>query len=288
MPATTMQAQTVWHVWRRIMREVPLQQALFHPPGGKLTEQALSGLGLKGEEAAAARAYAGQADRAQWFVLNYRFRLANSFTNALETGAPLVLRALLNKNADVNALGCEFLDRQGWKDFGPYVYTYCAAALDFLAAHPVSEAPKGLHDLIGLEGTVVALMRDMASQPPQTAASEQQGPLRRSPRARSYTSAHRLTAALRDKKSLGRVDLVALPADQHEHFIVYLPDPQASHKYALVPPRAAQILAALEQPCPTAELPQRLQALGFAGRTDDDTLCLTQLRAQHAIIGAEA
>ena len=84
------------------------------------------------------------------------------------------------------------------------------------------------------------------------------------------------------------MDRIAGIITQHEHFIVHLPDPQASHKYALVPPRAAQILAALEQPCPTAELPQRLQTLGFAARTGDDTQCLTQLRALHAIMGGEA
>lgn len=288
-PVSTLPAQATWQVWRRIMREQPLQQALFHPPAGRLTDETLDDFGLLGEQAQAARAYAEQADRAQWFVLNYRFRLANSFVNALDTGAPLVLRVLLNRGLDVTALGREFLDQQAWKDFGPYVYAYCAAALEFLAAHAVAKECPGLNDLIGLEAAVVALMRDLGSQPAQaTAADDAAGPLRRSARARSHDSAYGLAAALRDKSSLGRVDLVALPPGQQEHFIVYLPDLQAAHKYAVIPPRAAQILAALAQPCAAAELPQRLQACGHVAHAPEDAQTLRQLRALHAIVGAEA
>lgn len=284
-----MQAQSVWNTWRRIMREQPLQQLLFDHPADTLTDDQLHAFGLAGDELQAARAYGLQADRAQWFVLNYRFRLANSFLNALETGAPLVLRALLNKGLDVNQLGCEFLEQQGWKDYGPMVYAYCAEALDFLAQHPDSENPAGLRALIGLEATVVALMRDLARLPPyspQLEAQDGQGLLRRSPYARHFSSRHRLSTVLRDKKLLGRQDLALLPGTEQEHFVVYLPQAEASHKYGLLPARAMEILQALDHPCTRDELPGRLQALGFAPAREGDTQCLQQLRAQRLIAGA--
>ncbi|GAB3377248.1 hypothetical protein [Azotobacter armeniacus] len=279
-----MQAQTVWQVWRRIMREVPLQNALFNtrPHEGPAAD-VLASFGLNEEQQAAARAYASQADRAKWFVLNYRFRLSNSFLNALETGAPLVLRALLNKGANINQLGEEFLDTQEWKDFGPYVYSYCQAALDFLARHEVSAEPFGLRDLIGLEMTVVALMRDLADQPSLTTEeiTVDTGPLQRTPYAKTFCSKSKLSHCLRDKKSLGRVSLEA----ETEHYLVFLPHVELSHKYSLLPLRAVEILAALEKPCPRQELPARLVSLGFAASSKDDEHCLIQLKAQRALCG---
>jgi hypothetical protein len=283
-----MQAQSVWRVWRRILREESLQQALFNPPSGKPQEDSLSSdYGLQNDELKAACSYAAQADRAQWFVLNYRFRLANSFLNALEVGAPLVLRALLNRDININQLGCEFLDRHGWKDFGPYVYTYCSEALIFLDNHTVSKEFAGFRSLIGLEASVVALMRDLEKLPPYPATETNQGPLRLSPYAHRYSSNHRLSPVLRNKNNLGHIDCEKLQDDQQEHYLIYLPNPESSHKYALLPQRGAEILEALAEPCPYEQLSQRLEALGFAPRSDEDSLYLARLKSQQAIFGED-
>lgn len=83
-----MRAQTVCHVWRRLLREVPVQQALF-----EVAPLHAGGAGLSEEEQDVANAYARRADHARWFVTNYRYRLTHSLLNALDTGAPLTLRA---------------------------------------------------------------------------------------------------------------------------------------------------------------------------------------------------
>lgn len=83
-----MSVQTVWPVWGRLLREPPLQQALCE--GAPLPA---GGAGLSEEEPDVANAYAPRADRAGWFVTNYRYRLTHSLLNALDTCAPLTLRA---------------------------------------------------------------------------------------------------------------------------------------------------------------------------------------------------
>ena len=264
-----MNPQIVWQVWRRILREPELQQALFSAaPTG------LERFGLDGEARAAALAYGAQAERAQWFVLNYRYRLANSFLNALETGAPMVLRALLAKGLDLRALGEQFLDQHGWKDYGPHVYTYCRDALGFLSVHAETAAPHGLRQLIGLESVAVELLLSLAAG----AACAPAG-LARTSFAACYDSDARLSAWLRDKKQLGKADLAA----GEEHYLVYLPDPEQALKFALLPPRALEIYRALERPCAPAALAGALAARGYAMHNEQDAACLKVLTGYRAI-----
>ncbi|HAT32263.1 MAG TPA: hypothetical protein DCW29_15870 [Janthinobacterium sp.] len=264
-----MNARIVWQVWRRIMREPALQEAVF---GAR--PQELERFGLRGEAREAALAYGAQADRARWFVVNYRYRLANSFLNALETGAPMVLRALLAKGCDLRALGEQFLDQHGWKDYGPNVYTYCRDALRFLSEHAATETPYGLRQLIGLEGAGVELLLGVADGVPATPAG-----LARTPWAAYYHSDARLSAWMRDKKQLGKADL----APGEEHFLVYLPDPEQALKFALLPPRALEIYRALVRPCAPGTLAGALAARGYAEHTEQDQACLRALAGYRAI-----
>ncbi|HZW21105.1 hypothetical protein [Noviherbaspirillum sp.] len=270
-----MNAQTVWNVWRRIMREPALQQALLEERGEDLSRFAFSE-----PEKQAALAYARDASRAKWFVLNYRFRLANSFINALETGAPLVLRALLRRGADLRGLGERFLDMHGWKDYGPFVYGYCRDALEFLAQDDCTAQPAGLRDLIGLEMTVVDLLRSLAAAP-DAGADENTAFLRRTPLARHYRSRYRLSDWLRDKTLLGQGDLPAGVQD----YLVYLTDYDSTYKFALLPPRAVEILQALTSPCLPVELSSRLAASGAAPLVAADDKHLALLKGCRAISG---
>lgn len=274
-----MQAETVWHVWRRILREEPLQQALWGH-GTLKGDDALAPFGLSDAQRQAALAYGARADRAKWFVLNYRFRLTNSFLNALETGAPMVVRALLNRGVVITALAQQFLDEQQWRDFGPFVYEYCDRALQFLATHEITAPSAGLRNLIGLERTVVRLMRQLAAPPAQDRRAGD-GLLRRQPTALEFRSDSQLSVWLRDKKLLGTFE----PPSQKENYLVYLPAPEAGHKYALISSRAMQILQALDLPCERRQLPERLTACGQAAVTPDDDDCLRQLQALRAIDG---
>ncbi|NRR30611.1 hypothetical protein HSX11_10470 [Oxalobacteraceae bacterium] len=270
-----MNPEIVWHTWRRIMREPALQQAVFKAPAAD--GAGLERFGLDGEARAAALAYGAQAEQAQWFVVNYRYRLANSFLNALETGAPMVLRALLAKGLELRELGEQFLDQHGWKDYGPRVYGYCRDALRFLSEHPATAAPEGLRDLIGLERTGVELLLSLADGGAATAPAP--AILARTPWAACYRSEARLSAWMRDKKQLGKGDLAA----GVEHYLVYLPDPAQALKFALLPPRALEIYQALQHPIKLAALPGALAALGHAEQTGQDQACLKALTGYRAV-----
>ena len=75
------------------------------------------------------------------------------------------------------------------------------------------------------------------------------------------------------------------PPSHKEDYLIYLPAPEASHKYALLPGRAMQILQALDVPCERSQLPDRLTARGWAAVTPEDDACLGQLQTQKAIDG---
>ncbi len=266
-----MNPQVVWHVWRRIMRDTDLQHALFEEGGANLVR-----FGLAGEAHEAALAYSREADRAKWFVLNYRYRLANSFLNALETGAPLVLRSLLARGFELRVLGEQFLNLRGWKDYGPYVHAYCGDALQFLATHQATEAPRGLRQLIGLENTVVQLLIGLAALPGPSTDTDM---LRRTPMARYFQSDVQLSVWMRDKKQLGKTDL----PEGTEHYLVYLPNLDSAHKFALLPQRAAELYRALAQPCTREQLPQALERMGYAPSSAQDNEYLNVLAGYRAI-----
>ena len=259
-----MDALVVWKVWRRIMRETDLQTALFAQPDAKrLVESDLLSFGFSDAERHAALAYAAERDRAQWFVVNYRFRLTNSFMNALETGAPLVLRALLGKSLDLKQLGEEFLDGQDWRDYGPYIYTYCAQALQFLFKHEATASPAGLRSLISFERTKVEMLLGLS----KSSHRKTGGPLLwLTDSARLHSCDVRLSAWLRDKTLLGKTGLER----GMEHYLIYLPDLASLPRFALVPQRVAEIYQALAVPCSRPQLPDALVALGHVARTDKD------------------
>jgi hypothetical protein len=272
-----MNAQVVWNVWRRILREPELQHVLF-TPGDAPPE--LARFGLDASQREVALAYAQQGDRAQWFVTNYRFRLANSFLNALETGAPLTLRALLGNGVDLMALSHAFLDRHEWKDYGPYVYTYCRDALRFVAEQPEVAGLAGFLDLLALERQAVDWMIELGSASQLSgAASHGVGTLERTTLARYHCSSSRLSNWLRDKTQLGKVPLEA----GVEHYFIYLPDLCSTVRFMRVPPRAAAIYEALGDAQPRTALPGLLIAAGHAGHTGQDDECLAVLERCNAV-----
>ncbi|CAI0810211.1 hypothetical protein [Serratia ficaria] len=190
--------------------------------------------------------YAENIDRARWFIENYQFRLVNSFINALENGAPLTLRALLNRGVGMPQLSREFLQAHQWYDYGPRVYTYCRDILNWLTADGKNHVwPAPLVDLMELESQVVSLylslQQGVFSEVAGTAGYTHTG------MARLYCSQFRLSQWLRDKKTLGQ----AMPPPGEEHLLVTLPDLNSRHKYLLLPPRCA---ALFNQP-PVAEAP---------------------------------
>lgn len=222
-----MDAKIVWDTWRKILRDETLQHQLITKKW-----QSADIDGFSTVECEVIAAYADNIDRAKWFIENYQFRLVNSFINALETGAPLTLRALLNRGTNIDTLSREFLRDHHWHDYGPRVYTYCRDALEWLMNSQIW--PGELLDLMGLEYQVVMLYLSLQAPIP---AHDRPAGYSYSGMARIYQSQYRLSQWLRDKKSLG----ITMPQTGEENLLIVLPDLDSRHKYLLVPPRCAAL-----------------------------------------------
>ena len=97
IPGAGLPAATVYATWRRILREAPLAEAMFDPA---IDDRTLGRrFGLDDDGVATVRAYAATPKPTRMFILNYRFRMTGSVQNALETAAPLTMRARKGKGA---------------------------------------------------------------------------------------------------------------------------------------------------------------------------------------------
>lgn len=239
-----MDARTGWHTWRRVMREERLQAAMF---GGRLAEQAAE-LGLSPSEREVVEHYASSPAGTRFFITNYRFRMTSSFVYALETAAPLTHRLLRANHVDLAAVTREFLDSVGWRDFGPYVFTYGGRILDRLAERPDLASLHGLPELIAVEQAGVRITIGAAEDPERTAAVPD--------RYRAVTAAAAvdvgldLSSWLRDGATLGRTRLPTRPCS----YLVHLRAPDLQRRIVSVPPAAARMLRALVTPMTADEL----------------------------------
>lgn len=257
-----MDAKIAWHTWRKILRDETLQQQLIDHQW-----QAQACDTFTPEEQAVIAAYAENIDRAKWFIENYQFRLVNSFINALENGAPLTLRALLNNGVDIARLSREFLRAHHWHDYGPRVYGYCRDILNWLMAAKQSWGwTEAQVDLMGLEYEVVSLYLSLQHGAPTRVGEQRYVP---TGMARLYRSRFRLSQWLRDKKTLGLVQ----PPEGEEQLLVTLPNLTSRHKYLLIPPRCA---ALFDQPPAAGITPD-----------EEDLAHLTRLVAANALFFQE-
>jgi hypothetical protein len=266
-----MRAEMVWHVWRRILREPAIQDCLFTTPAEAVAQR----FGFEAESVPALAAYASQPQRTGWFVTNYRFRLTNSYLHALETGAPLTLRALFGAGFDWKALAKDFLDKDGWRDFGPNVYAYASAVMEDLLANPLTGKPAGLRDLIRLEHCGIELVRANAKPKVPPVASD--GFYRQTGRGAFVTLEHTLTPWLKDKSQLGKGDLVHKP----QVILVSMPTPSAAITIAGVPARAITLYEALANPMADKTLAEHLGS--GESLSAEDMALLTRLQKAGAL-----
>ncbi|MFD3525659.1 hypothetical protein [Streptomyces sp. NPDC058653] len=250
-----MEAALVWRVWRRLLREPAMREAVL---GGRLDERAAA-LGLGPAEIEVARAYAEHPAGTEMFVHSYRFRMVSSFFNAVETVAPLTHRALLANDVDLRAIAVELLDRREWVDAGPFVYTFGGQILDHLAADGALGEIAGLRELIALERAAADVVITAAAGHPTARDKE---PAAGQWRVRAPFGVHScerdLSEWLRDSGTLGR----SVPPAASRHYLIFLPAPEAERRIVAVPRRASDILRILgggsgELPLLTAELARR-------------------------------
>ncbi|HET7012968.1 MAG TPA: hypothetical protein VFI65_03590 [Streptosporangiaceae bacterium] len=249
-----MQAQAVWAMWRRILREPELAEwALGDAPADdpRLTN-------MSADELEILRAYAGNKVSTRFFVENYRFRLASSALNALETAGPLTRRAITSNGNDLDAMITELLESTGWRDFGPNVYTFGALILEYLASRPDVAAIAGIPDLIRLELAATGITMAAARSTANGAQPATMARWRLNPWLRLVTCDLDLAGWLRAPVSLGRVR----PAAGPRQFAVFLPSLEARARVVALPSSAAALLALLiEHGRLTAEQEEESQQL---------------------------
>lgn len=239
----TLDAQTVWHAWRRVMRDDALQDAMF---SGSLADRA-DELGLSPAELEVAERYAASPAGTRFFIAGFRYRMASSFLNALETAAPLTHRLLRANDVDIEALGTQFLKSVGWRDFGPYVHTYGAQVLGFLCAHLEVGVLRGLTDLAALELAAVRLT---------TAAAEQAPDFTPIPgRYRASDAVSRVRTELDVSPLLRGGGREVAPGPRT--FLVFLAPTDLRRRIVAVPEEAVELVFSLRRPRPAAEVGDR-------------------------------
>lgn len=250
-----MEAERVWGVWRRLLREPAFEEAVFADdfPGREAE------LGLAPEEAEIALAYRETPKETRWFITNYRYRLVSSICYALETCAPWTWRLLQAKDLDMREVAAGFLDAHGWIDDGPFVYGTCARVLDHLR-ETLGDEIHGLRALIQLDSAGVELIRSLAGASPEICPSDDEraaaaADMSRFRYQRTGTGAlltveRTLTPWLRDREAIGKTELPARP----QHFLVYLPNLTSAVKLAGIGPPGLALWPLLESPKSLDEL----------------------------------
>jgi hypothetical protein len=222
-----MQAETVWRVWRRILREPALSHRVLEcgpiPDGD---------FGLAPDELSVVEAYAAQAEGSRWAVQTYQHRLITEVLYALETGAPLSRRCLEVAGCNPADLARDYLTDSHWPDNGPFVYRCCAGFLAFIEQTAWHDAVAGLADLIRLESAQIDLVRRLARRSPADWTRLEQLPGTTLDPSRNWyvqtgtgaivTVANRLTPWLLDLRLLGQKSIEVGP----EHLLTYVTSPR--------------------------------------------------------------
>ncbi|NOK33333.1 hypothetical protein D7W79_01295 [Corallococcus exercitus] len=245
-----MEADQVWRVWRRLLREPRLSERIFQP--GFVEEAAA--WGLSAEEARIAAAYGASPEGTRWALETYRFRLVTSTNHAVAYCAPLTYGVLKRLEPDLREAARLYLDSIGWVDDGPFHYRACARYLDYLAARLPQRGGPGVQDILRLESCTVALLRSLAEAPPSQwrPSTEREVPASALPQAcfvRTGTGAvvtteYTLTPWLQDPSEILASQLEARP----QHLLVYLSSPQEEHSLAVIGAAAMHLLEQLERP----------------------------------------
>lgn len=265
-------AAAVYATWRRILSEPPLAEAMFDPA---IDDAGLGRhFGLDADGVAAVRAYAETPKATRMFILNYRFRMTGSVENALETAAPLTMRALKGKGLDLRMLAEGFLEADRWRDDGPFVVGYCLRILDHLAMRPETGSPAGLRDLISLDRATAGLLMRLVDTPPVPDLPA--GYVALTGRAVVVTTDHDLAPWLRSAASLGREHLTVRSAA----YLVAMPDFAAAPNVSALPRRGLQMMAALvDGPLTPAALADRT-----GGNCTQDAVLLGKLVGRGALV----
>jgi hypothetical protein len=246
-----MNAEETWRVWRRILREPALAEAVITgriADGG--AEFALSRFGLIPEQYEIAAQYAEQGEGVRWAVEAYQFRLIRVTRYSVAEGAPLTAKALLQAGHDLPALAAAFVEADGWLDRGPYVYANTIAYVDyleqFLSSHGHGENSSVL-DVLRLERAGARLVANNADRAAGAVPPAQRG--RWTGRGSVERIGFDVPAWLSDPQGTNLADV----AEQPKAMMVYLDGSAAHYAFAAIGDGAARVAEAFRTGGDTAQ-----------------------------------
>lgn len=260
-----MEAERVWKVWRRILREPSLFDRLFLPDFAS----AAASFGLSPEESRIALEYARTPKGTRWAVETYRYRIVSAALDALAVGAPMTLKLLAASGRELRASAQEHVERTGWVDDGPFLYRKCARYLDHLQQQAWAREVPYLADAIALESGVLELTRRAAcaASPPWPAPAQRAAPadwagatFAQTGTGTVVTTEHQLTPWLMDPSQVGEAALVR----ERQHLLAYLPSADEDASFGVLGESAKVVFTLLERPRPYPELLAAMKARGEA------------------------
>lgn len=249
-----MDAQLVWNVWRKILS------------GEKLS-------GLNTEEAAVVQEYLRTPTATDTCIGMYRQSLTETALSSLRL-VQFCQRFVRTSGIDSNAVASDFVQRNGYQDYGPNSWHLAAAFLDDLAARPEFSSPV-FQDAFALDRALTTLAQRLGEAPPDHWPDHQvdgeilhPGPDNRSdsrfkasPAAIVVKTLHDITSWVENPQGFDvNEHLIAEP----RHWLIYFPNPESTHIYAALSARSAHILLLLETPMTAGDVAKSMETLSRA------------------------
>lgn len=244
-----MDPQTVWTVWRRILKSDDLVDAVMQR---QLASPAV--LALAPAEQAVVADYASDPAAADITIGMYRRGLVRNAISALKL-APLSRHVLYAGGEDIPAVMAGFAKAGNYKDYGPCFWEAAADLTLYFQDLPLFADPSR-QDALRIDQAGIALARDLAAAPPleypdhaavrATAfQSSVPWPLVASRAARVVSVAHDMTPWLEEPHHFD-ISQKLKPAAQH--WLVFMPDAESALDFAELSERAAWIFQQLSSP----------------------------------------
>lgn len=258
-----MDAQLVWNLWRRILRNDHLVAGVFDGARDEATQVA----GLTADERAILTDYLSTREATDTNIGMYRRGLVRNGLAALAL-LPMTQRLLDASGLDQDAVAEDVARAAGYADRGPNVWSIAGDFAAHLATLPEFDGPVQ-QDVLALDAATAALARRLGAQQPvawpeeaaATVSGDDPSVGRGSTRfvtggaAALASSRHDLTAWIENQDDFDAgQELDVSP----RHWLIYFPAVEASHTYAELSPRAGRVFTLLSVPRTATELSSAL------------------------------
>jgi hypothetical protein len=250
----SMDAQLVWNVWRKILS------------GEKLS-------GLTTDEAAVVQEYLSTPTATDTYIGMYRQSLTETALSSLRL-VQFCQRFFRTSGIDGNAVASDFIQRNGYQDYGPNSWHLAAAFLDDLAARPEFSSPV-FQDAFSLDRALTTLAQRLGESPPDLwpdhrvagdilhpgSDNRSDSLFKASPAAIVVNTLHDITSWVENPQGFDVNErLIAEP----RHWLIFFPNSESTHVYAELSARTAHIMLLLETPMTAGDVAQSMETLSTA------------------------